>query len=91
MIPNHLSRVLLTTQIGIRSCPGQDLVIAELYTLIGGLVWAFDIKRPEGLRGYQNPLPVSKLKRERETSGVSPGLELLSSYLRHADPSARGS
>ena len=42
---------------GIRTCPGQDLVIAELYTLIGAIVWAFDIKRPEGLRGYQNPLP----------------------------------
>lgn len=42
---------------GIRSCPGTDLVIQELYPLIGAIVWAFDIKRPEGLRGYMNPIP----------------------------------
>ena len=42
---------------GIRSCPGTDLVITELYTLIGAIAWAFDVKRPEGLKGYQNPIP----------------------------------
>ena len=29
----------------------------ELYSLIGAMAWAFDIKRPEGLQGYQNPVP----------------------------------
>lgn len=42
---------------GIRTCPGTDLVSAEVYTLIGALIWAFDIKRPEGLKGYSNPVP----------------------------------
>lgn len=31
--------------------------MSELYTLIGALAWGFNIKRPEGLKGYQNPLP----------------------------------
>lgn len=33
---------------GNRSCPGVDLTSNELHTLIGSLLWAFDIKRPEG-------------------------------------------
>ena len=45
------------TNVGIRSCPGTDLVTAELYTLVGAIVWAFDINRPEGLKGYENPVP----------------------------------
>lgn len=32
-------------------------MITELYSLIGALAWGFDIKRPEGLNGYRNPLP----------------------------------
>lgn len=42
---------------GTRSCPGTDLVMAELYTLIGSLAWAFDIKRKEGRQGYDSPVP----------------------------------
>jgi hypothetical protein len=42
---------------GIRTCPGTDLVTSELYTLIGSLTWAFNISRPEGLKGYENPIP----------------------------------
>ncbi|EGP87952.1 unnamed protein product [Zymoseptoria tritici ST99CH_1A5] len=42
---------------GTRSCPGTDLVMTELYTLIASLVWAFDIKRKEGRAGYDNPVP----------------------------------
>ncbi|KAF2485488.1 putative P450 monooxygenase [Neohortaea acidophila] len=29
---------------GLRGCPGVDLTMVELYSLIGALVWAFDIK-----------------------------------------------
>lgn len=34
---------------GSRACPGVDLTQTELFTLIGHLIWAFEIKRPEGL------------------------------------------
>ncbi|KAF7186677.1 Cytochrome P450 monooxygenase [Pseudocercospora fuligena] len=33
---------------GNRSCPGVDLTQNELLTLIGSLIWAFEIKRCEG-------------------------------------------
>lgn len=33
---------------GNRSCPGVDLTQNELLTLIGSLIWAFEIRRPEG-------------------------------------------
>jgi len=42
---------------GNRSCPGVDLTSNELLTLIGSLLWAFEIKRPEGRNGLDNPLP----------------------------------
>lgn len=40
---------------GVRSCPGVELTRSELYTLIGGLIWAFDIKRKEGSEGQFVP------------------------------------
>lgn len=42
---------------GNRSCPGIDLTSNELLTLIGALLWAFEIKRPEGKDGAEYPLP----------------------------------
>ncbi|KAK0308869.1 hypothetical protein LTR01_004749 [Friedmanniomyces endolithicus] len=42
---------------GNRSCPGIDLTTCELYTLIGSLLWAFEIKRPEGRDAHDSPLP----------------------------------
>ena len=42
---------------GPRGCPGIELILIELYTLIGSLAWAFDIKRKEGREGYENPVP----------------------------------
>ncbi|KAF2716666.1 putative P450 monooxygenase [Polychaeton citri CBS 116435] len=42
---------------GNRSCPGIELVLTELHTLIGALVWAFDISRVEGRVGHDNPVP----------------------------------
>lgn len=42
---------------GNRSCPGVDLTSHELHTLIGSLMWAFEIKRPEGRVGRDNPVP----------------------------------
>ncbi|KAK3677176.1 hypothetical protein LTR78_002714 [Recurvomyces mirabilis] len=42
---------------GNRSCPGIDLTSNELLTLIGSLMWAFEIKRPEGRYGADAPLP----------------------------------
>jgi len=42
---------------GNRSCPGVDLTSAELMTLIGSLMWAFEIKRSEGIAGRDHPIP----------------------------------
>ncbi|KAF2857721.1 putative P450 monooxygenase [Piedraia hortae CBS 480.64] len=42
---------------GVRGCPGIDLVSTELYTAIGSLAWAFNIRRKEGYEGYKNPVP----------------------------------
>lgn len=42
---------------GVRACTGIDLVETELYTTIAALAWAFTIARPEGRRGYDNPIP----------------------------------
>ncbi|KAK3614603.1 hypothetical protein LTR56_027144 [Elasticomyces elasticus] len=42
---------------GIRSCPGIDLVMTELYTTIGSIAWGFHIRRKEGKAGYENPVP----------------------------------
>lgn len=42
---------------GNRSCPGVDLTQTELTTLIGSLLWAFEIKRSEGIAGRDNPVP----------------------------------
>ncbi|KAF2772703.1 putative P450 monooxygenase [Teratosphaeria nubilosa] len=42
---------------GNRSCPGVDLTYHELTTMIGSILWAYTIKRPEGKAGYEHPLP----------------------------------
>jgi len=42
---------------GSRSCPGVDLTFCELSTLIGSLLWAFTINRPEGVAGKAAPIP----------------------------------
>jgi hypothetical protein len=42
---------------GNRSCPGVDLTQCELLGLIGHLMWAFEITRPEGKDGCANPVP----------------------------------
>ncbi|EMC94098.1 hypothetical protein BAUCODRAFT_112836 [Baudoinia panamericana UAMH 10762] len=42
---------------GNRGCPGVDLTFTELVTLIGSLLWAFEIKRPEGRDGRNAPIP----------------------------------
>jgi len=42
---------------GPRGCPGIELILTELYTLIGSLVWAFDITRKSGKEGYDHPVP----------------------------------
>ncbi|CAK1364528.1 O-methylsterigmatocystin oxidoreductase [Cercospora beticola] len=42
---------------GNRSCPGVDLTQCELLGLIGHLIWAFEIKRPEGKHAAENPVP----------------------------------
>ncbi|KAK4501592.1 hypothetical protein PRZ48_007401 [Zasmidium cellare] len=42
---------------GNRSCPGVDLTYCELTTLVGSMLWAFNIQRAEGSRGQSAPLP----------------------------------
>lgn len=42
---------------GNRSCPGVELTQCELFTLIGHLIWAFDIRRCEGKSAAENPVP----------------------------------
>ena len=42
---------------GPRACPGIELVLTECYTTIGAIASCFDIKRKEGRRGYENPVP----------------------------------
>jgi hypothetical protein len=42
---------------GNRRCPGPDIVMHELGTLVGCLLWAFNINRPEGREGYESPVP----------------------------------
>lgn len=42
---------------GNRGCPGSDLTHHELTTLLGAVLWAFNVSRFEGRQGYENPLP----------------------------------
>nr|OQO17441.1 hypothetical protein B0A51_16079 [Rachicladosporium sp. CCFEE 5018] len=42
---------------GNRACPGVDLTQTELTTLLGALLWSFNIARHSGRRGDENPIP----------------------------------
>ena len=81
-------------KLGIRSCPGIDLTAVELYTLVGALAWAFDIKRPEGLRGYQNPVPWYEMNPFAITVArhfqvdISPRSEFRAQFIRAGCPDA---
>jgi hypothetical protein len=45
---------------GRRTCQGVDVVEQELFLVIGGLAWAFDIRKKMSKFGYEVPVPTDK-------------------------------
>jgi Cytochrome P450 len=45
---------------GRRTCQGVDIVEQELFLVMGGLAWAFDIRKKKSKFGYEVPVPADK-------------------------------
>lgn len=45
---------------GRRTCQGVDIVEQELFLVMGGLAWAFDIRKKKSKFGYEVPVPMDK-------------------------------
>ena len=45
---------------GRRTCQGVDIVEQELFLVMGGLAWAFDIRKKMSKFGYEVPVPADK-------------------------------
>ena len=45
---------------GRRTCQGVDIVEQELFLVMGGLAWAFDIRKKMSKFGYEVPVPTDK-------------------------------
>jgi Cytochrome P450 len=45
---------------GRRTCQGIDIVEQELFLVMGGLAWAFDIRKKKSKFGYEVPVPMDK-------------------------------
>jgi hypothetical protein len=45
---------------GRRTCQGVDIVEQELFLVMGGLAWAFDIRKKRNKFGYEVPVPTDK-------------------------------